>query len=154
MRVTPEYLLRALYYRLSRAPGRNIRACALKRLGFAIGDDVYIGPGLTITAGIADKSMRLELGDRVSIGPNVTFVLASHPNNSHLKKYIKAPERRISIGHDTWLGAGCIILPGVTIGENCIVGAGAVVTKDVKPNSVVAGVPARFIKSINLNITE
>lgn len=143
------FLIRAFWYRVSRFPGRRIRSIALKRLGFSVGNDVYIGPRLTITAGIRDKSMILYLGDRVSIGPNVSLILASHPNNSMLKRVLTPPPRKIIIGHDTWLGASSTIMPGVTIGECCIIGAGAVVTKDVPPYSVVAGVPARIIKTLD-----
>ncbi len=57
----------------------------------------------------------------------------------------------IHIGKNVWIGSGAIVLPGVTIGDNSIVGAGSVVTKNVEPNSVVAGNPAKFIKSINEN---
>lgn len=144
-----KYFYRGFWYRMTKAPGRGMRARALRKLGFTIGDDVYIGPGLTVTAGILDTSMKLVLEDRVSLGPNVTLVLASHPNNSRLAKVVPAPLRFISIGHDSWLGAGVIVLPSVKIGKYCIVGAGAVVTKDVPDYSVVAGAPAKVMRTID-----
>ena len=58
-------------------------------------------------------------------------------------------ERRITIGNDVWLGAGVIVLPGITIGECSVIGAGAVVTKDIPPYSIAVGNPARVIKTIN-----
>ncbi len=138
---------------MTRCPGRNIRVWALTKLGFEIGDDVYIGPNLTLTVGIADHSIRLYIGDRASLGPNVTLVLATHPNNSRLKDIIKQPPRVISIGHDSWLGANCVILPNVKIGNYCIIGAGAVVTHDVDDFSVVGGVPAKIIRRIDSSMT-
>lgn len=129
-------------------PGRGVRVFALRRLGFSVGSGVYIGSGLTITAGILDVEMRLTIEDRVSVGPNATFVLASRPNKSRLISVVQAPPRCIHIGHDSWIGTGCIILPGVSVGKYCIVGAGSVVTKDVPDYCVVAGVPAKVIKTI------
>lgn len=145
------YLWRKILYSLTHCPGRRIRVWALRRLGFSIGHDVYIGPNLTLAVGIADTHMVLTIGDRVSLAPNVTLVLASHPNNSRLKSVLHFPPRKIVIGDDAWLGANCVILPGITIGECSIVAAGAVVTKDVPPYTVVAGVPAKQIKKISIN---
>lgn len=149
MRNWIKYFHRGFWYRMTKAPGRGMRAHALRKLGFTVGDDTYVGPGLTVTAGILDTSMKLVLEDRVSLGPNVTLVLASHPNNSRLSTVLPAPPRCISIGHDSWLGAGAIVLPGVNIGKYCIVGAGAVVTKDIPDYSVVAGVPAKVIRTVD-----
>lgn len=149
MRNWIKYFNRGFWYRMTKAPGREMRAHALRKLGFTIGNGVYVGPGLTLTAGILDTKMELALGDRVSLGPNVTLVLASHPNNSRLSMVEPAPPRFISIGHDSWLGAGAIVLPGVKIGNYCIVGAGAVVTKDIPDYSVVAGVPAKVIRTVD-----
>lgn len=148
------YIRRKMLYMSVRMPGRNIRVNALKKLGFDIGKDVYIGPGLSLAVGIADKNIKLLLGDRVSIGPNVNLILASHPNNSKLNKIVTSHPRIIAIGADSWLGANCTILPGITIGECCIIGAGAVVTKDIPSYAVVAGVPAKIIKYIDKSLLE
>ena len=130
-------------------PYRGVRCWALKACGFELGEQVYIGDNLTVTVGFADKSMKLIIQDRVSIAPNVTLIIASHPNESRLKPILPAPKRSIVIGHDSWLGANCIVMPGVTIGECCIVGAGSVVTHDVPPYSIVVGNPARIVKTID-----
>jgi len=60
--------------------------------------------------------------------------------------FARRAERVARIGHDTWLGHGCLVMPGVTVGDGAVVGAGAVVTKDVEPYTVVAGVPAKFLR--------
>jgi acetyltransferase-like isoleucine patch superfamily enzyme len=130
-------------------PYRGVRCWALKACGFELGEQVYIGDNLTVTVGFADKSMKLIIQDRVSIAPNVTLIIASHPNEIRLKPILPAPKRSIVIGHDSWLSANCIVMPGVTIGECCIVGAGSVVTHDVPPYSIVVGNPARVIKTID-----
>lgn len=139
------WLYRRCLYGLTRAQGRNVRAWAMRKLGFTVGHGVYIGPGLTMTVGYADTNIKLSLGDRVSFGPNVTLILATHPNNSKLRSYIKYPPRQITIGEDSWLGANVIVMPNVTIGKCCIIGAGAVVTHDVPDYAIMAGVPAKQI---------
>lgn len=126
-----------------------MRVWAMRKLGFDVGRDIYIGPGLTMTVGYADTNIKLTLGDRVSFGPNVTLILATHPNNSKLRSYVKRPLRQISIGEDTWLGANVIVMPNITIGKCCIIGAGAVVTHDVPDYAIMAGVPAKQIGSVD-----
>ena len=130
-------------------PYRGVRCWALKACGFELGEQVYIGDNLTVTVGFADKSMKLIIQDRVSIAPNVTLIIASHPNESRLKPILSFPKRSIVIGHDSWLGANCIVMPGVSIGECCIVGAGSVVTHDIPPYSIVVGNPARILKEVD-----
>lgn len=106
-----------------------------------IGKNVFINHGCSF----------LDLGgitieDDVLIGPNVQLITENHSihpaerNNLELKS--------ILIRKNVWIGAGAIILPGVTVGENSVVAAGAVVTKDVPANTVVAGVPAKTVKTI------
>jgi acetyltransferase-like isoleucine patch superfamily enzyme len=118
--------------------------------------NVRIGEGTVINAGFVvsdDYLPLLTIGERVAISPNVTVVCISSPNNSKLSQIKGVSEKYItnlpvSIGDDTWLGAGVIILPGVKIGKSCIVGAGAIVTKHVEDFNVVVGNPARKIKKI------
>ena len=143
------WLYRHWLYGLTRAHGRNIRAWAMRKLGFSVGKEVYIGPNLTMTVGYADKNIKLSLGDRVSFGPNVTLILATHPINSNFRSYIKYPPRQITIGEDSWLGANVIVMPNITIGKCCIIGAGAVVTHDVPDYAIVAGVPAKIIGKVD-----
>ena len=87
------------------------------------------------------------IGDRVMIGPNVSIITTGHPMApSERRAYIEG--RPIVIEDDVWIATGATIVGGVTVGRNSVVGAGAVVTKDVPPNSFVAGVPARVVRSL------
>lgn len=143
------FFKRKFLYLFTRFPQRNLRVWALRKLGFKVGHDVYIAPGLTMAVGVEDTNMSLVLGDRVSFGPNVTLILATHPNFSRLNKIINHPKRSITIGHDSWLGANSVIMPNIKIGKYCIIGAGSVVTHDVPDYTVVGGVPAKEIKRID-----
>jgi acetyltransferase-like isoleucine patch superfamily enzyme len=92
----------------------------------------------------------VDIADLVMIGPNVNIITAGHPlNPSQRRAYIEA--RPIVIERNVWIAAGATILGGVTVGENSVVGAGAVVTRNVPPNSFVAGVPARVVRSLEAN---
>lgn len=84
--------------------------------------------------------------DDVKIGPKVNLITENHPLDPTDRKtlFIKP----IVIKRNAWIGAGATILPGVTVGENAIVAAGAVVSKDVPPNTVVAGIPAKVVKTL------
>lgn len=132
------------YFPLNRA-----RIFGLKMCGFQVGKYVYIGPDLIIASPISEKSCNLIIGDRVAIGPRVTIVLSSDANWSNLMQHIDFVKSTVTLGDDCWVGAGAIILPGVKIGKMAIVGAGAVVVKDVDDFTVVAGVPAKVIKRLN-----
>lgn len=127
-------------------PYYKARLFGLKLCGFQVGEKVYIGESLVIVSIISDNNCELVVNDRVSIGPRVTLILSSDANWSKLMETREIIEGKIVLENDCWIGAGAIILPNVTIGERAIVGAGAVVTKDVKAGDVVAGVPARTIK--------
>jgi acetyltransferase-like isoleucine patch superfamily enzyme len=85
----------------------------------------------------------ISIGDGTMIGPNVIIATDNHDLNN--KMILKC--KKVEIGNNVWIGAGVRILPGVHIGDNAVIGAGAVVTKDVEANTVVAGVPAKFIKN-------
>lgn len=86
------------------------------------------------------------IGDGCQIGHNVVFATLNHGlAQEDRQTTYPAP---IVLGKDVWIGSNATILQGVTIGDNAVVGAGAVVTKDVEANTIVGGVPARFIKSI------
>src|SRR6478672_9593886 len=86
----------------------------------------------------------LSIGDNVDISPGVWILTDSHDMNDPLFGEVLAP---VTIGNDVWIGSRAMILPGVTVGEGAVVAAGAVVTRDVVPYTVVAGVPARPIGS-------
>jgi len=124
----------------------KIRVKIYKHLGMIIGKGTYIGPRLeVIDETLTDLIM---IGDRVTIAPHVTLVVSSGPNNSKLKYIYQRKIGKITIEDDAWIGTGAIILPGVTIKKMSIVGAGAVVTRDVPPFTVVGGVPAKIIKKL------
>lgn len=89
----------------------------------------------------------ITIEDHVLIGPKVNLVTENHPLDPADRRALVA--KPILVKRNAWIGAGAIILPGVTIGENAVVAAGSVVSKDVPDNVVVAGVPARVIRSVN-----
>lgn len=88
----------------------------------------------------------ITIEDDVQIGPKVNLITENHPVDPSKRKYLDL--KSIRIKRNAWIGAGATILPGVTIGENSIVAAGAVVNKDVPANSIFGGVPAKFIKAV------
>ncbi len=87
----------------------------------------------------------IELGDNVQIGPHVTIVTDNHDFSKRSVLICKP----VKIGNGVWIGANVTILPGVTVGENAVIAAGAVVTKDVPANSIVGGNPAKVIRMLN-----
>ena len=88
------------------------------------------------------------IGDDCMLGPGCCLATAIHPVSPRLRKYKILRNKSIRLGRNVWLGGGAIILPGVTVGDNSIVGAGSVVTKDVPANSIVVGNPARVLRQI------
>lgn len=88
------------------------------------------------------------LGDDCLVGPGCHLITAQHPVSPRLRKNLLQFNKPIHIGNNVWLGAGAIILPGVTIGDNSIVAAGSVVTRDVEANVIVAGSPAKVMRPI------
>ena len=144
-------LKNAILYKVgAKFPFNRVRVRSLRALGYSIGEGVYIPSDLTITQYFVYNTAHLTIGDRVSIGPGCIFVLANAGNDSRLRGHdgIRQTEPSISIHNDARIGAGVIILPGLTIGEGAFVGAGAVVTKNVAPHTIVAGNPARVLRSI------
>jgi maltose O-acetyltransferase len=121
------------------------RVRLLRWCGYQIGRDVYIADELLIAEELEDHA-NLTLGDRVSIAPRVTLVLSSHPNESRIRSFAPVKRAPIVIEADAWLGAGVVVLPGVRIGRGAIIGANAVVTRDVPPLHVVAGQPAKTVR--------
>ena len=89
----------------------------------------------------------ITIEDDVQIAPRVNLVTENHPIDPSTRKYLDL--KPVVIKRNAWIGAGVTILPGVTVGENSIVAAGAVVNKDVPANTIVGGVPAKVIRSIS-----
>ena len=87
----------------------------------------------------------IEIGDQTQIGPSVQIYAADHPRDPAARRANLENGRPVHIGANVWIGGGSIILPGVTIGDDAIIGAGSVVTRDVPPGATVAGNPARVL---------
>lgn len=111
------------------------------------GENIHIGKNVFVNHACTFMDRGgITVEDNVLIGPKVNLITTNHPiNPSERRATISQP---IVIKKGAWIGVGATILPGVTIGENSIVAAGAVVSKDVPDNTIVGGIPAKFIKSI------
>lgn len=107
-----------------------------------VGRNVFINHGCTLS-----DIGGIDLGDDVLIAPNVSLLSSGHPVEpiERTRRVTAAP---IAVGRNVWIGAGATVLQGVTIGENSVVAAGAVVTRDVPAATLVAGVPARVIRTL------
>jgi maltose O-acetyltransferase len=108
-----------------------------------IGARTFVNWGLT-SLDVA----RVTIGDDVQIGPNVQLLTATHPVEPGPRRDKWEAARPITIGHNVWLGGGVIVCPGVTIGDDTVVGAGAVVVRDLPPGVVAVGAPARITKDL------
>jgi maltose O-acetyltransferase len=141
-----------------------LRRCLLEELLGSIGEDSEIRPPLYVDYGshirigarcfvnfglMAIDVAAITIGDDVQIGPNVQLLTPTHPVEPEPRRQKWEAARPISIADNVWLGGGAIVLPGVTIGENSVVGAGAVVTRDLPANVVAAGNPARVIRALD-----
>lgn len=109
-----------------------------------LGKAVYANFNLTLV-----DDTRIDIGDCTMLGPNVILATAGHPICPELREQACQFNLPIRIGHNCWLGAGVIVLPGVTIGDNSVIGAGSVVTKDIPANVVAVGSPCRVLRPIN-----
>jgi maltose O-acetyltransferase len=135
----------------------------LRRLLGSVGDGTVIRPffacdyGYNVRLGInafinfncvfLDCAL-IEIGDNLQMGPAVQMYTAAHPLEADVRRSGLEYARPIRIGHDVWIGGGAIILPGVTIGDGSVVGAGSVVVHDVPSASVVVGSPARIVRTL------
>lgn len=137
----------------------------LKEMFAEIGEDSYIEPPLHANWGghhvhfgkrvyanfnltLVDDS-HIYVGDYTMIGPNVTIATAGHPILPELREKNYQYNIPVHIGKNCWLGAGVVVLPGVTIGDNTVIGAGSIVTKDIPANVVAVGNPCRVLREIN-----
>lgn len=141
------------------------RATMLKEMFGAIGDGCYIEPPLHANWGgkhvyfgkniYANFNLTLVddtyiyVGDYTMIGPNVTIATGGHPILPELREQGYQYNAPVKIGKNCWIGAGVIIVPGVTIGDNTVIGAGAVVTRDIPANVVAVGNPCRVLREIS-----
>jgi maltose O-acetyltransferase len=108
------------------------------------GTNISIGKGFYANVGcVFLDCARIEIGDRVLFGPNVQLYAATHPVEAEARREGLEYALPIVIGDDVWLGGAVVVLPGVTIGDRAVVGAGSVVTKDIPADAVAAGNPCR-----------
>ncbi|MBR8072338.1 sugar O-acetyltransferase [Burkholderia cenocepacia] len=148
--------------RLTFDDAADVRALFGELIGSQVDDGFVLIPPFHATGGAGMKLGRnvfvnqnctfydlggLEIGDDVMIGPNVSLITSGHPVEPSRRRdgVIAKP---IVIERNVWIGAGATIIGGVTIGENAVVAAAAVVTRDVPPNTLVGGNPAKIIRSI------
>ena len=109
-----------------------------------LGNNVYFNFNATLV-----DDTHIYIGDSTLIGPNVTLATAGHPILPELREKALQFNLPIHIGKNCWLGAGVIVLPGVTIGDNTVIGAGSVVTKDIPSNVVAVGNPCKVLREIS-----
>ena len=109
-----------------------------------LGDYVYANFNLTLV-----DDGHIYVGDHVMFGPNVTITTANHPVNPELRLRGLQYNKDVRIDDNAWIGAGVIILPGVHIGKNSVIGAGSVVTRDIPDNVVAVGNPCRVMRQIS-----
>lgn len=107
------------------------------------GKSVYTNFNLTCV-----DDTHIYIGDYTKLGPNVVLATAGHPILPELRENAYQYNVPIHIGKNCWLGAGVIVLPGITIGDNSVIGAGSIVTKDIPPNVVAVGNPCRVLRKI------
>jgi maltose O-acetyltransferase len=113
------------------------------------GSYITIGSGTFINFNFTALDVApITIGSDVMMGPNVQLLTPTHPVDPTLRKAKWEAAQPITIGDNVWLGGGVTVLPGVTIGENTVVGAGAVVTRDLPANVVAVGNPARIVREL------
>lgn len=158
--------LEKLYeFNQTRPTQQELRAKMLKEMFAEIGDNCYIEPpfhsnfggkhchwGNNIYANfnltMVDDT-HIYVGDNTMFGPNVTVATAGHPILPELRAKCYQYNAPVHIGKNCWLGAGVIVLPGITIGDNAVIGAGSIVTKDIPSNVVAVGNPCKVLREVN-----
>ena len=108
-----------------------------------LGNHVYCNFAVTMV-----DDTHIYIGDNTMIAPNVTIATAGHPVLPELREHDYQYNMPVHIGRTCWIGAGAVILPGVTVGDNTVIGAGSVVTKDIPANVVAVGNPCRPIRTL------
>lgn len=158
--------LEKLYdFNLTRPSEGEKRTQMLKEMFAEIGDGCYIEPPLHANWGghhvhfgksvyanfnltLVDDT-HIYVGDYTMFGPNVTIATAGHPILPELREKGYQYNAAVHIGRNCWIGAGAIIVPGITIGNNVVVGAGSIVTKDLPDNVVAVGNPCKILREIS-----
>ena len=158
--------LEKLYdYNMTRPTEQKKREEMLKDMFAEIGENCYIEPPLHANWGgkhchfgkgvyanfnltLVDDT-HIYVGDYTLFGPNVVVATAGHPIDPELREKTYQYNFPVRIGRNCWIGAGAVIVPGITIGDNVVIGAGSVVTKDIPSNVVAVGNPCRVIREIS-----
>ena len=109
-----------------------------------LGSNVYANAGLKLV-----DDTHIYIGDCTMLGPNVVIATAGHPIDPELRSRGLQYNLPVRIGRNCWLGAGVIVMPGITIGDNSVIGAGSVVTRDIPANVVAVGNPCRVLRPIS-----
>ncbi|EKA02422.1 TPA: chorismate mutase [Enterococcus faecium] len=124
-------------------------------INFDYGYNIFVGENFyaNFNCTFLDVST-IEIGDNCMFAPNVQLYTATHPLHPVKRNSGLEYAKTIKIGNNVWLGGGVIVTPGVTLGDNVVVGAGSVVTKSFPDNVVIAGNPARIIKTVEEELTE
>ena len=151
-------------YKLTRPSEQAKRESLLNEMFAEIGPDCYIEPpfhanfggkhvhfGRNVYANFnltCVDDTHIYVGDYTMFGPNVTVATAGHPILPELREKAYQYNMPVHIGRNCWIGAGAIILPGITIGDNVVVGAGSVVTKDLPSNVVAVGNPCKILREV------
>ena len=152
-------------YNMTRPTEPEKREKLLKEMFAEIGEGCYIEPPLHANWGgkhahfgknvyanfnltMVDDT-HIYVGDAVMFGPNVCVATAGHPILPELREKAYQYNVPVRIGKNCWLGAGVLVMPGVTIGDNTVIGAGSIVTKDIPANVVAVGNPCRVLRGIN-----
>ncbi|MEE7583062.1 MAG: sugar O-acetyltransferase [Oscillospiraceae bacterium] len=160
-----ECLERLYEYNQTRPLEQEKRFSMLKNMFAEIGEGCYIEPPFHSNFGgkhvhfgkmvyanfnltLVDDT-HIYVGDYTMFGPNVTVATAGHPILPELREQAYQYNMSVSIGKCCWIGAGAIILPGVSIGDNVVIGAGSVVTKDIPSNVVAVGNPCRILREVS-----
>lgn len=152
-------------------PGETEKRTAMLKEMFAeIGEGCYIEPPMYANFGgrhvhfgnriyanyhltLVDDT-HIYVGDETMFGPNVTIATAGHPIDPQLRAKGMQFNMPVRIGRNCWLGAGVIVMPGVTIGDNTVIGAGSIVTKDIPANVVAVGNPCRVLRAVGTHDRE
>ncbi|HEX9997723.1 MAG TPA: sugar O-acetyltransferase [Abditibacterium sp.] len=113
------------------------------------GFNIFLGQNFYANFGVVMLDCaEIRIGDNVLLGPNVQLYAAHHPLSPEDRLSTRELASPITIGNNVWIGGNAIVLPGVSIGDNSVIGAGSVVTKDVPANAVAAGNPCRVIREL------
>lgn len=113
------------------------------------GRNIHVGENFLVNYNVTILDIApVKIGDYVMIGPNTLITTVNHPLSPRKRRQHIGQAKPVTIGRDVWIGGNCTILPGVTIGNNVVIAAGAVVTKDIPDNCVAGGIPAKVIREL------